>query len=115
MISPHFKYDWTLATTPARKSLVISVYQAKCAWCGKPIHNRDFHGHHWLVKRSSKLHRDYDRINVIVNVVPLHENCHAIYGQTTEMHDRCMQFVTAYFGSQIISDWLESLRKKNNG
>lgn len=108
----YFKYDWKLATTPAHKSLIVSVYNARCAWCGKPIFSRDFHGHHWLVRRSGKLHRDYDRINVVVNVVPLHENCHATYGQTTEMHDRCMRFVTAYFGSQIISDWLESLKKE---
>lgn len=109
----YFKYDWKLAITAARKSLIISVYNGKCAWCGEPIIGRAFHGHHWLIKRSGKLHRDYDRINVVVNVVPLHENCHATHGQSTAMQAKCMEFVTAYFGGQIISDWLESLKKEN--
>jgi len=106
------QHDTSLARRIATKSLIVSVYNRTCAWCGEPIVGRAFECHHWHIKRSGETHAHYAYINVVLNVVPLHHSCHATYGQTTEMHDRCMQFVEGLFGAQIISDWEESLRKE---
>jgi len=96
-----------LGTEEATPGLV-STYR-RCAWCGKPINGKHFEMHHWLVKRGGLPHKFYAMINVVLNVVPLHHNCHQQYGQTREMRARCLELVTSRFGKDVVQAWHDEI------
>lgn len=108
--SVKFIYDADLARRIAYRELIVKVYGMRCAWCGEEIEDKKFDAHHWLVSRGMWQHEAYEQINVVINVVPLHKKCHAKWGQTRAMRDRCYSYVSSFFGSQIIDDWLTQLQ-----
>jgi len=96
-----------LGTEEATPGLV-STYR-RCAWCNEPIKDKHFEMHHWLVKRGALPRKFYGMINVVLNVVPLHHNCHQQYGQTREMRARCLKLVTSRFGKDVVQAWRDEI------
>ncbi len=87
--------------TPAK---VLGAY-GKCAWCGRRILSTEFDRHHWMVKRGRKSTRNFKKIDVVINVVPVHHECHMNHGQSIEMYDRCRAMVIAKFGADTVEQW----------
>ena len=96
-------------TDRAIPSLLMGTYKV-CAWCGEAIVGTGFERHHWFIKRGYLPKRRYPDIDVVINVVPLHHDCHQRYGPTEEMTDRCHRMVTAIFGIGSIESWWEDTR-----
>lgn len=99
-----------MATRQASYGMVAQTYRV-CAWCGKEIVGREFDRHHWLVKRSELPKKRFPEIDVIINVVPLHQKCHRQHGQEKEMTKRCHRLVRSIFGQDAI-DQFKSRRMK---
>ena len=101
-----------MATNPrarATRGRVIGTYGMKCAWCGEPIEVGDLELHHWLIKRGMMPRKDYELINVVINVVPLHRSCHKEFGQTKDMEARCFKLVASVYGNDEIRKFKEAV------
>lgn len=87
----------------------ISFHYRTCAWCGQPIVGLAFDPHHWHVKRGMVPADAFPVIDVVVNVVPLHHDCHMRYGQTRAMEARCEALVNATFGDAALRHFVDTL------
>ena len=94
----------SLLPTARAKSSLVSTYRV-CAWCDEPIVGTHFERHHWLIKRGRLPKSRFADIDVLINVVPLHHNCHQQHGQSIEMRQRCFNLVIKRFGAPAISAW----------
>ncbi len=96
---------------PFRAATACNVFAAykKCAWCGKRIVNTRFDRHHWCIKRGKLPPARFGEIDLVVNVVPLHTECHAEYGQSQEMEERCAALVEKRFGAEITQQFKEAI------
>ena len=90
--------------TATASSSLVSTYRV-CAWCGERIVGIYFERHHWLIKRGRLPKSRFAELDVLLNVVPLHHNCHQQHGQTVEMRRRCYQLVTRRFGEEAVKTW----------
>lgn len=82
---------------------------ARCPWCTKII-TEDMAMHHWLVKRSRIVKDKQHLINVVENLIPVHNNtCHLTNGSSREMTTRCLRHAAKHVELVDVGKWYVSL------
>lgn len=108
MDHPRFRYAYLRSLCSKWDSTERRVI-LRCPFCNKPIPEGQGELHHWLVKRGALPKHNFDRIDLPINMLIVHHDCHMQLGQTREGFEKCRQMGISTFGKAKLTEFYNSL------